>query len=188
MSFTYKSKTLNNNNALNSDLNNYIKRKGNLKRTSNKEKKRCLHDLNFFTKELKSTKKKDDDKYYKFCLNCGSMFIFLENTEDEFENMVLKTIPFIDKKTTKNYFDPFLLFKNARKNYINENLYYDNNYLLYRKEMINFVLKLKKKYRASMDTYFLTIRLIDIICSKVVKFVIDIELITIGSFFLAGIF
>ena len=168
-------------NNKNSDLDHMIERKGNLKSQRNDKKlnekeKSCKnkHDLNFFSKILNNSKNK-----YKFCLNCNGLYIC--NSDKK----IFKTISYLEEKATPNYFNPYLTLIAAKKTYSNENLNYTNCFLKYRREMINFVQKLKNKYRASTDSFFLTIRLIDIVCSKMDNFDIDIELISIGCFFLA---
>ena len=165
-----------------SESNKAIKRRRTEKNIEKKSKhklveKKCKHDIEFFTKE--SQKAKNKSYIYKFCQKCISLFIYSEETD------IIKTIAILDGKIGQNYFDPYLNFLEAKKNYIKENLSYLNPFLKYRKDMINFVLKLKNKYKASSDSFYLSIRLIDIVCSKIVKFEIDIELISIGCFFLA---
>lgn len=162
------------------------KRRGNLrKKPKNKiggegedNKKECNHDLEYFKKKsLNDIKHKN---FYKFCHTCNGLFIYHEDKD------ILKTVSYLDKEITINYFDPFLIFQETKKTYKKENLSYLNTFIKFRKDMINFVSKLKNKYKASSDVFFLTIRLIDIVCSKIVKFDIDLELISIACFFLAS--
>ena len=143
-----------------------------------KEKKCENHNLNYFVnKALKS--KNIKDYYFKFCHYCNGLFIY------DKEKKIINTVSNLNEEITPNYFNPFFIFQEAKKNYQNENLIYVNTSLKYRKDMLNFVFKLKNKYKVSSDTYFLAIRLIDIVCSKIIKFEIDLELISIACFFLA---
>jgi hypothetical protein len=149
-----------------------------LEKRKEKEIKCENHNLDYFSNKALKTKNKNE-YLYKFCANCNGLFIYNE------EIKILKTISNLSEEITSNYFNPFFIFQEEKKNYKNENLIYVTPFLKYRKDMLSFVFKLKNKYKASSNSYFLAIRLIDIVCAKIIKFEIDLELISIACFFLA---
>jgi len=117
-----------------------------------------------------------------FCAKCRGLIIKLEDKSK------LYTVSNLKAKTLLNYNNPIEFYFHMRKSDERGPLTYLNNYQKKRKDMINFIAKLKNKYKVSTDSYFLAIELLDNVSAKLLKFEIDIELITIGCFFLAGNF
>lgn len=115
-----------------------------------------------------------------FCSRCRGLLIELSNKN------VLFTLSSLKTETMSDYIDPLTLYFKMRKGDKKVSLSYINSYEKKRKDMITFIAKLKNKYKVSDDTYFLAITLLDNVSSKLIHFDVDIELLTIGCFFLAG--
>lgn len=149
-----------------------------LKEEKKEEINKCKHDIEYFSK-LTAKNKNEKKEKFKFCLKCNSLFVFNCNKQ------ILQTVSDLNERVTKNYPDPYIMLKSAIDSYRKEGINFGTFYLKYRKDMISFVSKLKNKYKASLDSFYLTIRLIDSVCVNVTKFEIDLELISIACFFLA---
>ncbi len=119
-----------------------------------------------------------------YCEKCKGLIIKLKD-----KRKILTVSKMISNKMN-GYINPMKIYFEKRKNdqKTNQNLTYNDNYPKRRKDMINFIAKLKNKYKLTLDSYFLTISLLDNVCSKIVKFDFDLELLTIGCFFIAGKF
>ena len=72
--------------------------------------------------------------------------------------------------------------KSEKKNILN----FNNTYNEDRKDLLVFVSKLVTKNNLSEETFHLTVLLLDILASKFKKTDFDLDLISIGCFYLAG--
>lgn len=163
---------------------------------SNKDTKKALKcdrvslTLKFENKE--NSKNAEAEKPFKkicFCVKCRGLIIKLKKNNNLLTSKKkLFTVANLASEVIKSYINPIELFFKMQSNDTNKGLIYINNYSKKRKDMISFIAKLRNKYKLSLDSFYLTIALLDHVCAKIVKFSIDIELLTIGCFFLAGKF
>jgi hypothetical protein len=142
------------------------------------------------TENLNNEKNKNYDKTFRkicFCNKCSGLIVKMNKKIPNTKNKLL-TVACLPSETMKSYLNPIELFFNMRRTDANISLIFINNYSKKRKDMISFIAKLRNKYKLSLDSFYLAIALLDNVCAKMVKFNVDIELLTIGCFFLAGIF
>jgi len=187
-----------------------IKKINSNSKNKRKQTKNCKHKYNllakFYKRENKNNEKEfskikisenlnnEENKNYEkifrkicFCNQCSGLIIKMNKNIPNTKKKLL-TVACLPSETMKSYLNPIELFFKMRSTDANIGLIFINNYSKKRKDMISFIAKLRNKYKLSLDSFYLAIALLDNICAKTVKFNVDIELLTIGCFFLAGIF
>lgn len=115
-----------------------------------------------------------------FCLNCNELIIKFSNKKkfSILSKLNLNNNHF--ENPLRTYFNMLKKDKGKNKSFFND------DYNLKRKELINLIENLIINYNFSIDTFHLSIALLDEIFSKRMNLEKDPELITIGCFFLAG--
>ena len=143
----------------------------------------CKHKFVLLENKIPSNSSKKLFEKFCFCEFCKGLIILIDDCS-------LYTVSFFKNKKFifNNLVNPLILLNEMQKSDLKENLTLSNIYFKKRKDMINFIAKLKNKYKLSNDSYFLAINLLDLICSKLEKIEVDLELLTISCFFLAGNF
>ena len=118
----------------------------------------------------------------EFCSECNQ--IYLKNKNEE----TIKSISFYKEKEKSESINLLLLYQNMREKDCNFMSKYENFNINDRKGMISFITKLVNKYKVSEDSFNLTVLFLDIILSQIPKNYLELDLLAIGSFFLAGNF
>ena len=139
----------------------------------------CKHNFKTLEKYFEISTDKLWEKIC-FCNRCKGLIILLDDKTS------LITVSSLSPKKMYDLINPVYLFEELKKNSYRGGLCYINSYNKKRKDMISFLGKLTNKYKLSDDSFFLSIELLDIVCSKVIRFEVDLELLAISCFFLAG--
>jgi len=124
-------------------------------------------------------KNKDYDKIV-FCKECQGIILIGKNKE------IARSVTHFTKKENLDFINPIILYEKMRNVDNNSYIYFDNSFKEDRKDIITFITKLVNKYKTSEETFYLSILFLDIIFSKIIKNNAELDLIAIGSFFLAG--
>lgn len=146
----------------------------------------CKHDFEYLNKFYCHFGQNEDQsgrifiEKIVFCIYCRGLLV---ETSDKGS---FYTVSNLKSETMNDHMNPIIMYFQMRKNDIKTNLSFINDYDKKRRNMISFLSKLKNKYKISDDSFFLAITLLDNVSSKLIRFDIDVELLTIGCFFLAG--
>jgi len=116
-----------------------------------------------------------------FCKECQGINIIEKN------QVPAKTISYFNKKENSELINPFFLYQKMRSGDKNLSLPNENCYSYERKDIVNFMTKLTNKFKVSQESFYLAILFLDYIIPQIPNNNSELDLLAIGSFFLAGI-
>ena len=123
---------------------------------------------------------KNSNDRVSYCINCQCLIVQYTN------EIYLKSCSNLSKKHNLDFMSPLILYKQMKKSEKKNILNFNNTYNEDRKDLLVFVSKLVTKNNLSEETFHLTVLLLDILASKFKKTDFDLDLISIGCFYLAG--